>query len=120
MRVFALQSQAGAAAGDHWQNNTGYVRPAIKVLCNSQNKTRIRFSIPKMTIAFILYSVTFSFLHLFSSIFKELAQGRSYWNRLRFLDLCDIAIDLFSKSYFCKHFLIQALDLVNDPVANVR
>uniref|UniRef100_W5KHM2 Protein phosphatase 4 regulatory subunit 4 n=1 Tax=Astyanax mexicanus TaxID=7994 RepID=W5KHM2_ASTMX len=49
----------------------------------------------------------------------QLAQGRSYWNRLRFLDLCEIAIDLFSKSYFCKHFLIQALELVNDPVANV-
>lgn len=50
----------------------------------------------------------------------DLAQGRSYWNRLRFLDLCDITIDLFSKSYFCKHFLIPALELVSDPVANVR
>ena len=50
----------------------------------------------------------------------ELAQGRSYWNRLRYLDLCEIAMELFSKSYFCKHFLIQALELVSDPVANVR
>uniref|UniRef100_A0AAR2J203 Protein phosphatase 4, regulatory subunit 4 n=1 Tax=Pygocentrus nattereri TaxID=42514 RepID=A0AAR2J203_PYGNA len=57
---------------------------------------------------------------IISKIMQELAQGRSYWNRLRFLDLCEIAIDLFSKSYFCKHFLIQALELVNDPVANVR
>uniref|UniRef100_A0A8B9HKG0 Protein phosphatase 4 regulatory subunit 4 n=1 Tax=Astyanax mexicanus TaxID=7994 RepID=A0A8B9HKG0_ASTMX len=57
---------------------------------------------------------------IISKIIQELAQGRSYWNRLRFLDLCEIAIDLFSKSYFCKHFLIQALELVNDPVANVR
>lgn len=50
----------------------------------------------------------------------ELAQGRSYWNRLRYLDLCEIAMDLFSKSYFCKYFLVLALELVNDPVANVR
>ncbi|TRY57017.1 hypothetical protein DNTS_023928 [Danionella cerebrum] len=55
-----------------------------------------------------------------SKIKQELAQGRSYWNRLRYLDLCDITIDLFSKAYFCKHFLIPALELVNDPVANVR
>lgn len=51
---------------------------------------------------------------------SELAQGRSYWNRLRYLDLCEIAMELFSKSYFCKHFLVPALELVNDPVANVR
>uniref|UniRef100_A0A4W4FJ84 Protein phosphatase 4, regulatory subunit 4 n=1 Tax=Electrophorus electricus TaxID=8005 RepID=A0A4W4FJ84_ELEEL len=57
---------------------------------------------------------------IISKITQELAQGRSYWNRLRFLDLCEIAIDLFSKSYFCKYFLIQALELVSDPVANVR
>uniref|UniRef100_A0A672NC38 Protein phosphatase 4, regulatory subunit 4 n=1 Tax=Sinocyclocheilus grahami TaxID=75366 RepID=A0A672NC38_SINGR len=57
---------------------------------------------------------------IISKIKQELAQGRSYWNRLRYLDLCEITIDLFSKSYFCKHFLIPALELVNDPVANVR
>uniref|UniRef100_A0A3P8XMG0 Protein phosphatase 4, regulatory subunit 4 n=1 Tax=Esox lucius TaxID=8010 RepID=A0A3P8XMG0_ESOLU len=53
-------------------------------------------------------------------VLQELASGRSYWNRLRYLDLCEIAMELFSKDYFCKHFLIQALELVNDPVANVR
>ncbi|XP_062858429.1 serine/threonine-protein phosphatase 4 regulatory subunit 4 isoform X2 [Trichomycterus rosablanca] len=57
---------------------------------------------------------------IISKIMQELAQGRSYWSRLRFLDLCDIIIDLFSKSYFCKHFIIQALELISDPVANVR
>ncbi|KAI7799811.1 serine/threonine-protein phosphatase 4 regulatory subunit 4 isoform X1 [Triplophysa rosa] len=57
---------------------------------------------------------------IISKIKQELAQGRSYWNRLRYLDLCYITIDLFSKSYFCKHFLIPALELVSDPVANVR
>uniref|UniRef100_A0A8C7Q1R5 Serine/threonine-protein phosphatase 4 regulatory subunit 4 n=1 Tax=Oncorhynchus mykiss TaxID=8022 RepID=A0A8C7Q1R5_ONCMY len=57
---------------------------------------------------------------IIGKVLQELAQGRSYWNRLRYLDLCEIAMELFSKAYFCKHFLIQALELVNDPVANVR
>ncbi|XP_030627899.1 serine/threonine-protein phosphatase 4 regulatory subunit 4 [Chanos chanos] len=57
---------------------------------------------------------------IISNIMQELAQGRSYWNRLRYLDLCEIAMDLFSKSYFCKYFFVQALELVSDPVANVR
>uniref|UniRef100_A0AAY4D8L1 Phosphatase PP2A regulatory subunit A/Splicing factor 3B subunit 1-like HEAT repeat domain-containing protein n=1 Tax=Denticeps clupeoides TaxID=299321 RepID=A0AAY4D8L1_9TELE len=55
-----------------------------------------------------------------SKVMQDLAQGRSYWNRLRYLDLCEIAMELFSKSYFCKNFLMEALELVNDPVANVR
>ncbi|MEQ2179645.1 hypothetical protein GOODEAATRI_027297 [Goodea atripinnis] len=46
--------------------------------------------------------------------------GRSYWNRLRFLDVCEIATEIFSRKYFNKHFLIPALELVHDPVANVR
>ncbi|KAM9356324.1 serine/threonine-protein phosphatase 4 regulatory subunit 4 [Pholidichthys leucotaenia] len=51
---------------------------------------------------------------------QDLAQGRSYWNRLRFLDVCEIATEIFSRKYFNKHFLIPALELVHDPVANVR
>ncbi|XP_061117813.1 serine/threonine-protein phosphatase 4 regulatory subunit 4 isoform X6 [Conger conger] len=57
---------------------------------------------------------------IISKVVDQLAQGRSYWNRLRYLDLCEIAMELFSKSYFCKNFLVPALELVNDPVANVR
>lgn len=72
---------------------------------------------PNAIVVVFILSRYFSIL-LFHT--EELAQGRSYWNRLRFLDLCDIAIDLFSKSYFCKHFLLQALELITDPVANVR
>uniref|UniRef100_A0A3Q0TA55 Protein phosphatase 4 regulatory subunit 4 n=1 Tax=Amphilophus citrinellus TaxID=61819 RepID=A0A3Q0TA55_AMPCI len=49
----------------------------------------------------------------------QLAQGRSYWNRLRFLDVCETATEVFSRKYFNKHFLIPALELVHDPVANV-
>uniref|UniRef100_A0A3P9M7F3 Protein phosphatase 4, regulatory subunit 4 n=1 Tax=Oryzias latipes TaxID=8090 RepID=A0A3P9M7F3_ORYLA len=49
----------------------------------------------------------------------QLALGRSYWNRLRFLDVCEIATEIFSKKYFSKYFLIPALELAHDPIANV-
>ncbi|TKS65081.1 Serine/threonine-protein phosphatase 4 regulatory subunit 4 [Collichthys lucidus] len=53
-------------------------------------------------------------------LIQDLAQGRSYWNRLRFLDVCEMATEIFSRKYFNKHFLIPALELVHDPVANVQ
>ncbi|XP_061602857.1 serine/threonine-protein phosphatase 4 regulatory subunit 4 [Cololabis saira] len=53
-------------------------------------------------------------------LIQDLALGRSYWNRLRFLDVCEIATEIFSKKYFNKHFLVPALELVHDPVANIR
>uniref|UniRef100_A0A3B5ADK6 Protein phosphatase 4 regulatory subunit 4 n=1 Tax=Stegastes partitus TaxID=144197 RepID=A0A3B5ADK6_9TELE len=53
-------------------------------------------------------------------LIQDLAQGRSYWNRLRFLDVCETATEIFSRKYFNEHFLIPALELVHDPVANVR
>uniref|UniRef100_A0A3B4WBB9 Protein phosphatase 4 regulatory subunit 4 n=1 Tax=Seriola lalandi dorsalis TaxID=1841481 RepID=A0A3B4WBB9_SERLL len=53
-------------------------------------------------------------------LIQDLAQGRSYWNRLRFLDVCEMASEIFSRKYFNKHFLSPALELVHDPVANVR
>ncbi|XP_034382888.1 serine/threonine-protein phosphatase 4 regulatory subunit 4 isoform X1 [Cyclopterus lumpus] len=53
-------------------------------------------------------------------LIQDLAQGRSYWNRLRFLDVCETASEIFSRKYFNKYFLIPALELVHDPVANVR
>ncbi|XP_069581184.1 serine/threonine-protein phosphatase 4 regulatory subunit 4 isoform X2 [Brachyistius frenatus] len=53
-------------------------------------------------------------------LIQDLAQGRSYWNRLRFLDICETATEIFSRKYFNKYFLVPALELVHDPVANVR
>ncbi|XP_075872618.1 serine/threonine-protein phosphatase 4 regulatory subunit 4 isoform X2 [Nelusetta ayraudi] len=53
-------------------------------------------------------------------LIQDLAQGRSYWHRLRFLDVCETATEVFSRKYFNKHFLLPALELVHDPVANVR
>lgn len=52
--------------------------------------------------------------------FSELGQGKSYWNRLRFLDTCEFIMELFSKSFFCKYFFLPVLELTHDPVANVR
>ncbi|XP_029282175.1 serine/threonine-protein phosphatase 4 regulatory subunit 4 isoform X2 [Cottoperca gobio] len=57
---------------------------------------------------------------LMERLIQDLAQGRSYWNRLRFLDVCEMATEIFSRKYFNKHFLMPALELVHDPVANVR
>ncbi|XP_068048631.1 serine/threonine-protein phosphatase 4 regulatory subunit 4 isoform X3 [Anomalospiza imberbis] len=51
---------------------------------------------------------------------EKLGQGKSYWNRLRFLDTCEFIMELFSKSFFCKYFFLPVLELTHDPVANVR
>ncbi|XP_071413711.1 serine/threonine-protein phosphatase 4 regulatory subunit 4 isoform X2 [Pithys albifrons albifrons] len=53
-------------------------------------------------------------------LIEQLGQGKSYWNRLRFLDTCEFIIELFSKSFFCKYFFLPVLELTHDPVANVR
>lgn len=53
-------------------------------------------------------------------LFVELGQGKSYWNRLRFLDTCEFIIEIFSKSFFCKYFFLPVIELTHDPVANVR
>ncbi|NWS72536.1 PP4R4 phosphatase, partial [Crotophaga sulcirostris] len=53
-------------------------------------------------------------------LIEQLGQGKSYWNRLRFLDTCEFIMELFSKSFFCKYFFLPLLELTHDPVANVR
>ncbi|XP_036887352.1 serine/threonine-protein phosphatase 4 regulatory subunit 4 isoform X2 [Sturnira hondurensis] len=53
-------------------------------------------------------------------LIEQLGQGKSYWNRLRFLDTCEFIIEIFSKSFFCKYFFLPAIELIHDPVANVR
>ncbi|XP_073466181.1 serine/threonine-protein phosphatase 4 regulatory subunit 4 [Aquarana catesbeiana] len=51
---------------------------------------------------------------------EQLGQGKSYWNRLRFLDTCEYIMEFFSKSFFCKYFYLSVLELTSDPIANVR
>ncbi|XP_072348786.1 serine/threonine-protein phosphatase 4 regulatory subunit 4 isoform X5 [Scyliorhinus torazame] len=55
-----------------------------------------------------------------SKLIEQLGQGRSCWNRLRFLDTCENIMDLFSKAFFCKYFFLPVLELSSDPVPNVR
>ncbi|XP_072424382.1 serine/threonine-protein phosphatase 4 regulatory subunit 4 isoform X6 [Chiloscyllium punctatum] len=55
-----------------------------------------------------------------SKLVEQLGQGKSCWNRLRFLDTCECIMDLFSKAFFCKYFFLPVLELSNDPVPNVR
>ncbi|XP_038630744.1 serine/threonine-protein phosphatase 4 regulatory subunit 4 isoform X5 [Scyliorhinus canicula] len=55
-----------------------------------------------------------------SKLIEQLGQGRSCWNRLRFLDTCECIMDLFSKAFFCKYFFLPVLELSSDPVPNVR
>ncbi|XP_036171659.1 serine/threonine-protein phosphatase 4 regulatory subunit 4 isoform X2 [Myotis myotis] len=59
-------------------------------------------------------------LEVIQKLIEQLGQGKSYWNRLRFLDTCEFIIELFSKSFFCKYFFLPAIELTHDPVANVR
>ncbi|XP_036281714.1 serine/threonine-protein phosphatase 4 regulatory subunit 4 isoform X2 [Pipistrellus kuhlii] len=59
-------------------------------------------------------------LEVIQKLIEQLGQGKSYWNRLRFLDTCEFIIELFSKSFFCKYFFLPVIELTHDPVANVR
>ncbi|XP_004681650.1 PREDICTED: serine/threonine-protein phosphatase 4 regulatory subunit 4 isoform X2 [Condylura cristata] len=59
-------------------------------------------------------------LEVIQKLIEQLGQGKSYWNRLRFLDTCEFIIEIFSKSFFCKYFFLPAIELTHDPVANVR
>ncbi|XP_045143749.1 serine/threonine-protein phosphatase 4 regulatory subunit 4 isoform X2 [Echinops telfairi] len=57
---------------------------------------------------------------IIQKLIEQLGQGKSYWNRLRFLDTCEFIIEIFSKSFFCKYFFLPTIELTHDPVANVR
>ncbi|KAE8586323.1 hypothetical protein XENTR_v10021628 [Xenopus tropicalis] len=57
---------------------------------------------------------------IIQKLIEQLGQGKSYWNRQRFLDTCEYIMEFFSKSFFCKYFFLAVLELTNDPVANIR
>ncbi|XP_069593376.1 serine/threonine-protein phosphatase 4 regulatory subunit 4 isoform X2 [Ranitomeya imitator] len=57
---------------------------------------------------------------IIQKLVEQLGQGKSYWNRQRFLDTCEYVMEFFSKSFFCKYFYLSVLELTGDPVANVR
>ena len=51
---------------------------------------------------------------------EELAHGKSCHSRMLFLRLCEMAIMLYSKTYFKNHFFSELLCLSQDSVPNVR
>ncbi|XP_065845181.1 serine/threonine-protein phosphatase 4 regulatory subunit 4-like isoform X2 [Oscarella lobularis] len=51
---------------------------------------------------------------------EELGASKSYRNRLLFIDLCIILMEVFSKHFFKEVFFEYILVLAKDPVANVR
>merc|ERR1719412_832152 len=51
---------------------------------------------------------------------EELARGKSCHSRMLFLKMCEMAVMLFSRSYFKQHFFSELLCLSQDSVANIR
>ncbi|KAI9090280.1 armadillo-type protein [Phlyctochytrium arcticum] len=51
---------------------------------------------------------------------QELRDGHNYHTRLLFLDLCETVLGVFSHRFFKENFLQSYLELVKDPVPNVR
>jgi len=59
-------------------------------------------------------------VYIITKIKDELANGRSCHSRMLFLKMCEMAIMLFSRSYFKLNFFMDLLFLSKDPVANIR
>ncbi|XP_023226348.1 serine/threonine-protein phosphatase 4 regulatory subunit 4-like [Centruroides sculpturatus] len=50
----------------------------------------------------------------------QLCQGRSCHSRMLFIRVCELVMELFSKSFFKQYFFRPLLKLAEDPVPNVR
>lgn len=57
---------------------------------------------------------------LLSKLRSEYGHSKSYWRRLLFLDACVFATTLNSRQYCRLNFIDIAIDLLDDPVPNVR
>lgn len=57
---------------------------------------------------------------LLSRLRTEYGHAKSYWRRILYLDACVYALSVNSRLYCQRNFLEIALDLLGDPVANVR
>jgi hypothetical protein len=58
--------------------------------------------------------------YLLAWMVSELAEGRSAWSRMLFVDLCKHTMEIFSRAYFKDNLYEALLNLVRDPVAEVR
>lgn len=57
---------------------------------------------------------------LLSKLRNEFGHAKSYWRRLLYLDACVFALEVNSRQYCRLNFLDIAIDLLEDPVPNVR
>lgn len=53
-------------------------------------------------------------------VVRDYARSKSYWHRAVYVSLCRKLMENFSAKHFREHFLPSAIDLLADPVANVR
>lgn len=57
---------------------------------------------------------------LLSKIRNEFGHAKSYWRRILYLDACTFALQVNSRQYCRLNFLDIAIDLLEDPIPNVR
>lgn len=57
---------------------------------------------------------------LYLRVIKEFAKGKSFWQRSIFVDICDSLLHIFSTKFFREHFFGPCIDLMSDPVPNIR
>ncbi|KAL4095759.1 hypothetical protein PRIC1_009131 [Phytophthora ramorum] len=57
---------------------------------------------------------------LLSRLRTEYGHSKSYWRRIIYLDACVYALSVNSRLYCQRNFLEVAIDLLDDPVPNVR
>lgn len=57
---------------------------------------------------------------IINRLIEELCQGRSCHSRMLFIRVCELVMELFSKSFFKQYFFRPLLKLSEDPVPNVR
>uniref|UniRef100_K3WPS6 TOG domain-containing protein n=1 Tax=Globisporangium ultimum (strain ATCC 200006 / CBS 805.95 / DAOM BR144) TaxID=431595 RepID=K3WPS6_GLOUD len=57
---------------------------------------------------------------LLSKIRNEYGHSKSYWRRILYLDACVFALEVNSRQYCRLNFLDIAIDLLEDPIPNVR
>ena len=59
-------------------------------------------------------------VNIMERVREELARGKSCHSRMLFLKMCEMAVMLFSRTYFKQHFFSELLSLSEDSVANIR
>ncbi|XP_071440677.1 serine/threonine-protein phosphatase 4 regulatory subunit 4-like isoform X2 [Hetaerina americana] len=58
--------------------------------------------------------------HLLNKIKTEIGQARSCHLRMLYMEMCSMALKIFSASYFKSNFFSGVLELGGDPVPNIR